>query len=147
MSEYKILQISTQKPPRNWKTRRGDGYVAYKMLFEGIEEPVEASVADDRIPKTGETITGDIKPGEFGNNLVEWRPKKTFQGRDDASIKAQFAIKAAIAWTPKDAGLGTVETVAKELYNMVDRIKSQEAKSPIDKVFPETQPITIPDDF
>lgn len=55
--------------------------------------------------------------------------KKPYVPRDDASIKAQFAIKAAIAWlngSPKDdaESVGLIEPLAVDFYNMVDRVKN-----------------------
>jgi hypothetical protein len=148
--QYKIQQISEVKAPRSWKTRNGQGYTAYKVMLEGVDSPVEISIADDKAVVVGAAVDGELKNGEFGKSLVEWRPRKGgFQARDDDAIKAQWAIGQAVSLFIHgvDDKFTDIEKNAKDFFQMVDRVKQKEAHSPIDTVFPDSETITIPEGF
>lgn len=110
--------------------------------FQGVSEPVKIVVKDPTQYKEGQTLYGEItdatskagksylrfkrqqKPEQAGSS--EPSTKKEWQPRDDDGIKAQFAIKTAMSYyagSGKTYDKDGLETLAKELYSMVDRVK------------------------
>ncbi len=108
------------------------------MAIQGFGEPVRIVVKDPLSVKEGDTLYGEIKEmtskaGKPYNRFYReqredaqqqnFGTKKEWQPRDDAAIKAQFAIKAAIAYQPAGAPIKDVEEAAKSFYEMVNRVK------------------------
>lgn len=83
-------------------------------------------------PKTGDTIEGTISNGRFKKTKPAFvgggsKPKGSFGARDDAMIKAQWSINAAIALAQvrkEEPSLPGIEEVAAELFHMAGRVKN-----------------------
>lgn len=97
-------------------------------------------------PEAGKQYTGSVYPSEKGLKFYPFTQRGgNRQPRDDAAIRAQWAIGQAVEITGRNFGVGdkellpTVERTAKELYAMVDRVKgSTQQETPEVKVTPET---------
>ena len=151
MSRYTIKAVGSRDPyrPKEWTSSKGGKMISYKLQLlddRGVEMPgvVELSQkAETPAPKKGDTLDGTIDvSGQYGPKF-----KKDFSGgsrsggspRDDAAIRAQFAIKTAVSlYGGLDAdvkakitdGTAWVEAQAAKFYAMVDRIKAAPASTP-----------------
>lgn len=126
------------------------------VTFEN-SEPVDATFKQP--PAVGDKKYGDIetyttKSGATRKKFKSaQRPQEGFTGgsgksnyqpRDDAAVKAQFAIKAAIAFCPKPESardmnaIAAIEDVAKQFYQMVDRVKNSGS---VAQVFNDGEPL------
>lgn len=137
--EYTIVAVG--KTVKDWENSYGK-FRSYLVQVEGNGEPVAINKkAESDPPVKGDKIFGKIETTEYGQKFKS--QKKPFSGgyqRDDAAIKAQWAIGQAVQLYGlqlegiKEAGLQDVEYLekqAKELFAMVDRVKSGEpAKTP-----------------
>lgn len=135
--EYTVSQVSSKEPKR-WKNDYGT-MITYVVMLEGHQNPVQINKKEaSNAPIAGDTIYGHIESTDFGDKFKsDLRPSgsggnktsgqsSSYTPRDDASIKAQFAIKAAIQYvigTGGDKDISEVYTIAKEFYAMVDRVK------------------------
>lgn len=140
MSEYKVTQLSS-RAPNVWEGPHGTVYYI-RVMLEGHEKPVDIGKKKPDAIKVGDIVSGDIKSdsgaadkfkaaplqGSFGGGGSSSNSSSGYT-RDDDAIKAQFAIKAAIEYVHySETGkvtLDTVETVAKQLFLMIDRVKRQ----------------------
>lgn len=133
--DLKIKALS-QNPPREWQSKFGT-MLTYKVKFEGSDDIVDVNRKPGNEPKVGDVLQGTIEDSDFGKKLKP-APKqfggggKSFQPRDDAAIRAQWAVNAALqrAAMSKEPMSIDIESTAKEFFAMVDRIK---ASGPIDQ--------------
>lgn len=143
-----MAQEYTVKSWKVWENEDGiirDQHGNYKgsVLFEEESgEQIDATFKEQ--PNVGDKKYGDIveyttkagKPRQKfqrANRLEEGAnvgtaatTKGSYQPRDDASIKAQFAIKGAIQLeigSNGDYSLSHIEETAKQLFSMIDRVK------------------------
>lgn len=136
--EYTVSQVSSKEPKR-WKNDYGT-MVTYVVMLEGHQNPVQINKKEaSNAPIVGDTIYGHIEPTDFGDKFKSdlrtsgsggnktSGQSASYTPRDDASIKAQFAIKAAIQYVIGDnttpMTTQDVETYAKIFYAMVERVK------------------------
>ena len=137
--EYEVLQFKAG----NFQDNFGNTWC--DMALKGVSEPVRIVVKDPTTIKDGDTLYGEIKEqtSKAGKTYLRFHREKpedqqsftprggshkpSYQPRDDAGIKAQFAIKAAIQYQPDGATLKDVEEAAIAFFKMVDRVKNSEA--------------------
>lgn len=132
MSEYTVARVSTQAP-RTWKSKFGP-METYKVMFEGNNDAIEINRKPGNRPNVGDVLTGTIETSEFGGNVVKKfksapRQNPTFTPKDTSEIKAEWAIGQAISWLVSTGARETtvisdIEPLAKDLFRMVERIKS-----------------------
>lgn len=129
--DFTITKVSSN-PPTPWK----NGISYYKVMLEGVPTPQE--IGKKSVPQEGQTVYGEIIDGKFkrmdkpqdgfsgGSTLsVPFVAKPAYQPKDEAAIKAMFAIKAAIPWVVANKGdLFDVFEAAKSFYSMVDDVKA-----------------------
>ena len=132
------------KYDNRWYSVKFEGDAA-TVLWLAKEEPEEHRKYYGHFEKTksGKALRfkRDKEPEEPGQSE---RPKAQWQPRDDDSIKAQFAIKAAIQFLngQKDAGVEDIEPLARDLFVMVERVKQGLEEK--DTVYdPDTTPIGL----
>lgn len=131
MQEYELIAIQHSDDP--FTDPHGNTWLT--VAFKGISEPVRWVVKDPSKLEVGKTYQGEIKEQMSKNNKPYQRfyrakpedqpQKKEWQPRDDASIRAQFAIKAAIQFHGQDASMTDIEATARTLFDMVDRVKAR----------------------
>lgn len=145
--EYTIQQVS-ERPPRAWsftnkQTNQEVKLEAYKVMLSGVPDVVEVNKPAGTKPQVGDVLTGTLEDSDFGKKFKAEKKQFTggrgnYQPRDDASIKAQFAIKTAVqAYGKLDIQAGVInprqlddiEALANELYVMVDRVKNYKTDS------------------
>lgn len=146
MAEYKIVRLSS-KPPRNWsfkdKNNGADVQMeTYKVMVEGEDEPVEVNKKPGNVPKVGDVLSGTLEDSEFGK---KFKPdKKAFSGGGGnyvdhhEDIQIQWAIGQAIqiGMTTSDLKPSDIESQAKQLLSIVNRIKNPQtpAEDALDKL-------------
>lgn len=147
MHEYKIIKVSEQEP-RTWDGEHGTVYYI-RVMLEGHDRPVEIGKKSPDALKVGDTVYGTIKPTDYPSDSFKAAQKpfgggggKTYQPRDDNAIRAQWAIGQAVSHynsiavaavkggADAKAFLDGIEETAKELYQMVDRVKASEPEKP-----------------
>lgn len=157
--EYTIVKVSDQ-PPQEWK----HGISYYKVMVDGHPKPIE--VGKKKKPDVGDTLYGNIQVqaqemtdkfqrverpdgGYVPPSQIHSVPasKPAYQPKDEEAIKAMFAIKGAIAFKDHHAFTETptvrgVEEIAKQLFSMVDRVKTGGA---VEEVFGELPPVEVYD--
>jgi hypothetical protein len=153
--EHKITAVS-KRPPKTWTSKYGP-METYLVRLDGNDEAIEINRKPGNVPQEGEELYGTIEETDFGKRFKP--AKKPFnqdykgQVRDDATVKAQFAIKAAINYLPAQAPMTDVEATARTFFDMVDRIKSPKAdgdkgntEKKVDEVYDVTdEPINLND--
>lgn len=142
MSNYTILSI---QPREVWKSRSSmngqpdmqDYAIQFRehngwvKLTQKMATPIPAvgSVLDGSIGadnRGNPKFTKAQNPAFAGGGTAPGGGKPSYQPKDEEAIKAMFAIKAAIELAKagdKYADLDLVESNAKALYAMVDRVK------------------------
>lgn len=136
------LQVTTKSAEQVWASPDGQRKI-FKVIFEYQGKPVEARTYSEAIAKEG--WSGEVetyeRPGRGDHPAQTFvkQPQKDGGGyggrqpRDDAAIKAQMAVKAAVQALgpldpsdkrPIDEYLEGVEYVAQGLFEMVDRVKA-----------------------
>lgn len=162
MPEYKISKVSAG-PPKAWsfkdkKTGNDIPMETYKVMLEGIDEPVDLSRKPGNLPKVDELLLGTIEPTDFGQRFKAERkpytPGAGFSPKDQDGIRAQWAIGQAQEWAKAaqesgDNGIMAnwnerVEYQAKELFHMVSRVKT--SKLTAQAVFADGTPVPTSDD-
>lgn len=143
MADFTIARVSSQ-PPREWsftdkKTGNPVPMETYKVMFEKEEEPVDVNRKPGNPPQVGETLAGTIEDTDFGRRFkADPKPftKGPFGGfKDQGEIKAQWAIGQAVAIaiatnTTESLGILAIENRAKELFSMVERVKTVQPTPP-----------------
>lgn len=150
MVEYKITQIS-QKPPRTWsfKDKRTGADISmetYKVLLEGYDEAVDLNRKSGNPPKVAEMLTGTLENSDFGKRFkAERKPGTAFTPKDQATIKAQWAIGQAISLftTGKDVDMSNIEENATGFFLMVDRVKESKSANTT-PTFSDGSPVSEP---
>lgn len=160
MSKYTITAVGSRDPylPKKWSSKNGGEMISYKLQLtdesgEAVQGIIElAQKASSPAPKKGEELEGTIDfSGQYGAKFKKDFSAGKFGGgtkapRDETSIRAQFAIKTAVALygalSPsvrdgiKENGMEWVEDKATKFYQMVDRVKGaatpDPAKTPTD---------------
>jgi hypothetical protein len=159
MSEYTVAKVSANSP-RTWafKDKRTGADIqmeTYKVMLDGIDEPVDLNRKPHNPPNKGEVLIGSLEDSDFGKKFKPERKPFTPGGKDEKAIRAMWAINAAIAWltdsTPDPDDIAKIESLATDFFAMVDRVKGAESIKP-DKVFPveDGEPVKlddIPDQF
>lgn len=160
MPEYKISKVSAG-PPKAWsfkdkKTGNDIPMETYKVMLEGVDEPVDLSRKPGNLPKVDELLLGTIEPTDFGQRFKAERkpytPGAGFSPKDQDGIKAQWAIRQAVALhnhlgsQDKDniPNLAFIENTAQELFHMVERVKT--SKLTAQAVFADGTPVPTSDD-
>lgn len=136
--EYKITQVSSQPPREHYNQQYGTTTYYIKVMLEGVEKPVTIGKRRPDALKVGDTVYGRIIPTQYDTDKfqAEKNPAQgsAFTPKDQGAIRAQWAIGQAIALlahSPSDkVELKVLESTAKELYAMVDRVKASE-KDPL----------------
>lgn len=138
MAIFTVTRVGQKAPnaPKPWNSAQGGPMMSYKVMFEETGDKVieMSQKASSPAPKAGDKLEGSIDmSSQYGPKF-----KKDFTKRgggapkDEAAIRAQFAIKAAIqlyAALPEKARAEVqdsqlwVEARAKEMYAMVDAVK------------------------
>jgi len=135
MPSYTINRVSEQ-PPREWANPQGGTVYYIKVMLEGHDRPVEIGKKKPDALSAGQVVSGNIlsKP-EFEADGFKADPMPSSHSggggggshqRDDNAIKAQFAIKAGIAFAAasgKTPTIKDVQTYAIEFYSMVEEVK------------------------
>lgn len=141
MAEYKIAKVSANAP-RAWsfndkKTGMPVAMETYKVMLEGVDEPVELNRKAGSVPMFGDTLTGTITRDEYGQKFKAERkpftPGASFAPKDQESIKAQWAIGqatsieiASISQT-QYFDFTRVEENAKKFFKMIERVKAPDS--------------------
>ena len=128
--------------PSDFKDDYGNTWC--NATFEGVGEPVKWVLRDPTKPVLGQEYYGEIteETSRKGGKYLRFRPKNAedqaapsdkpteeYWDAKNAQIKAQWAIGQAVQiftyeQTEKQVvGLGGIESTAKELFEMVDRVK------------------------
>lgn len=134
MAEFKIAKVSSAEP-RSWSftdKRTGDKVQmeTYKIMLEGVDEPVEINRKPGNIPSVGDVLTGTIEESDFGRRFkADPKPRPAFPQKDTNEIKAEWAIGQAVALNGvgPENDLERIELVALRLFHMVGRIKTSSA--------------------
>lgn len=142
MAEFKIAKVSEQ-PPKEWKGPHGPVYYI-KVLLEGHTKPVSVGKKKPDALRVGDIIYGNIEESDLPEDKFKPEQKPEYVKPDSKQsdeywadkqmqIRAQWAIGQAVNSIKSDGEvtLDEIETVAKELYAMVDRVKgSSESTDP-----------------
>lgn len=135
--DYKVLELKIG----NFQDNYGNTWC--DMVLEGVGEPVRIVLKDPTTVKAGDTLYGHIEQAISKANKAYNRFKKDQLPENapdpqtpvtthsapavdwdakDRAIRAQFAIKAAIAYGTPETPLADIEASAKAFYAMVDRV-------------------------
>lgn len=148
--EYELTAFDTGKEP--YVDQHGNTWVTAVFLGEG--EPVKWVVKETSALTIGNSYYGSIteekskagkpylrfrrekRPDQVSTPTKknDWKPDEEYWSDKDSTIKAQFAIKAAVELLKNpeaDIAEDTVEHWAKIFFNMVERVAANEdAKEP-----------------
>lgn len=133
--QYTVKQVS-QQPPKEWQGANGTVYYI-KTLLEGHSKPVSIGKKSPNALKVGDTVYGTITPTQYEEDKFKAeKPAGSFgskYSRDDAAIRAQWAIGQAMTkfeqgcYAATDENrvtlLHNIRDFARELYAMVDEVK------------------------
>lgn len=137
MADFTITRVSS-KPPRAWsftdkKTSEVVPMEAYTVMLQGESDAVEINRKTGDKPTVGEVLTGKLESTDFGVRFKKeskpYTPSKGYQPKDEVAIKAMWAIGQAIdflGFEPANATLTDIEPLARDLFNMVERVKTNE---------------------
>ena len=153
--EYKVTKVSSEKP-REWSNPHGGTVYYIKTMLEGHSKPVSIGKKTPDALKPGFMVYGVIEPSDLPEDKFKGEKKPEFNSPKDVnwdernnSIRAQFAIKAAVqavgntpspdAQVKDETALGTyfdnIEYTARQFNEMVDRITKPEIKASYDEDF------------
>lgn len=142
VKEWKVWEDrDTEGEPLRDKFGNYKGSVTFE---EYNSEPIDATFKEQ--PNPGDKKYGSVEPykTQQGKTRLKFRradrpldnqqgftprgggSKPSYQPRDDAGIKAQFAIKAAIQYQPDGATIKDIEEAAVAFFKMVDRVKGSD---------------------
>lgn len=134
MAEYKVTKVSEQKP-REWEGPHGTVYYI-KVMLEGHNRPVSIGKKSANALKAGDTVYGTItpdpnfeedkfkpdqKPNSPGGGFGGGARKEYVDHHED--IKAEWAIGLALNAIADKNDLEAVESLARDLHGMVERVK------------------------
>ena len=143
--------VTTKSSREIWRSPDGQR-VIYEVTLEMNGKEMKAKTYSEAMTKQGRvgSIETYEKPGRNGNETFVKQPPKENGGawsagggqqqapaagsispapaRNDSHIRAQFAIKGAITYVvaSENATFDDIETIATELFHMVDRVKDSE---------------------
>lgn len=147
--DYKIKDV---KKNEVWSNDYGQ-FQSYALSLEGVGEPVSLNrkIPIKEEPVIGSTIYGSLElmTSKSGRTYYKFKTEKKdeptyqkveqndeyWQERND-SIKAQFAIKAAVELLKNpeaDIAEDTIEHWAKKFFDMVDRVATDRPASSSDE--------------
>lgn len=146
-----MAQAVTKRATEVWKSPDG-ARVLYEVVVEVNGKLVKAKTWSAKIAQPG--FTGDLesyqKEGRDGTEtFVKQKPKEGYGGgggrqpKDEAAIKAMWAIGQSIQFNGADASMGDIETGAETLFDMVDRVKTHTTDQ---TVMPLDTVADVPDD-
>lgn len=136
--QYKVLAVGSEgaNAPRHYESKYGS-MVAYKLKLEGSNDIVELSKkSTSPAPAIGDTLNGTVEKTDFGHKFKAestfngtGNGGKSYQPKDEAAIKAMWAIGQAVqlhAAVTRNGGEEAqgIEVTAKELFAMVERVKA-----------------------
>lgn len=139
MPDYRINWVD-DNPPKQWVGPKGTVFYI-NVMIDDHAKPVSVGKRTSNALKVGDVISGDIVPTDYDTDKFKAAPPAGgFGGSrvDPAEERAKWAIGLAYV------GVGKVEDVeiaARDLYAMVDRVKSPQTQLPIQNT-PATQPLT-----
>lgn len=130
MSTYTIKSV---KKGNTWESSYGQ-MQSYALALDGVGEPVQLNkkVPVKTEPQVGDELHGTLEEQERGGRtyykikLDQQQSGFKGQPKDEAAIKAQFAIKTAVQLLRNpdaEVSAETIEHWAKEFYAMVERVK------------------------
>lgn len=99
--EYTITDVGN---PREWKSKRGDTFLAYEIRLEGVDGPVEWSrKPSSDPPKIGDTTPpGDIQNGPHGPKLqIDWDAVKGSSGGFSSTTSSGSQNHSQKKWQPE----------------------------------------------
>lgn len=120
------MKVKTIKSAEVWKAKDGNMKI-FEVTLEADGKEYELKTYSEKIAVIG--FEGDVQSytNNRGDKFVKQVPKQGggFKGqpRDDAAIRAQWAIGQAYSNQPDGAKPEDIEKTAKMLYAMVDRVK------------------------
>lgn len=139
--EYTITSVSANAPEA-WESAHGTMH-KYKVKLSGVQEIVFVNKKPGNTPEVGQKLYGDVTTNKYGTQFKaaskpEFAQKgdnfKRVNQKDEQAIKAMWAIGQAVAKVdmnidPKNdsgvqSGIVTVESLARELFDMVERVKA-----------------------
>lgn len=139
MAEYRVARVSDQTP-REWDNPKGGRIYYIKVMLEGHDKPVAVGKRKPDALSVGQVIHGTIQPkpdfpedGFKPDAMDQPHSASNYTPRDDAAIKAQFAIKAAIQYSATQNGIPAMDDIegyAQMFFGMVERVK-QGSVSPV----------------
>lgn len=162
MPQYTVKSVT----PREQYTSQYGTFQVYALELQGYNGYVQLSQkADKAAPNPGEVLNGDITRDSRGNPKFkkEYSPaggsaqgsgrsygeRSAYQPKDEAAIKAMWAIGQAIALTNPHAKasdpIARLESVAKELFDMVDRVKTDPMENVSSDGTAELPPVEVYD--
>lgn len=168
MTQYTIAKISQIKP-RSWsfadkRTGADVQMETYKVMVEGEDDPIDINRKPGNAPTVGEVLAGTLEDTDFGKKFKpERKPFTPGAGRDQAEIKAQWAIGTAVRLLKADGSdiaQDAIERWGRTLFEMVGRVKTgtpsgyEKAKEQADKIkqtfgdgspIPTDEPVNIDD--
>jgi hypothetical protein len=133
---YKITDV---KKRNTWKSSRGDEMQTYALALEGVSEPVQMNkkLPVKVEPKVGDEVIGTLEEQERNGSVyykltIDFNAMKQQTGgykgqpRDDAAIKAQWAVgqSVQIGMTNNSLTMPEIEARAIELFHMTERVKA-----------------------
>lgn len=139
-TEFTIQQVST-RPPEAWQSSYGP-MEKYKVIVNGYDDPVALNRKPGNRPQVGESLYGTVESTPYGlkfnredkpqfanpsgQNTQSGKASSTYVPRDDKAIQAQWAIGQAVQISialGRHEDLGTIESLAKDMFSMIDRVK------------------------
>lgn len=135
------MKVTTKTAKQTWQSPDKQRTIWEVTISDG-DKDYGLKTYSEEIAQVG--FQGDVETyvNNRGDRFVRQVPKEkasyggkgggNYQPRDDAGIKAQFAIKAAIAFCPKPENardmeaISAIEDVAMHFYAMVDRVKGHD---------------------
>lgn len=145
MREYTVTKVSSQGP-RTWESKFGP-METYRVMLEDTNEPIEINRKPGNDPKVGDKLFGTIETSDYrgvtsykfkGAPRTNQPTKETpYYSKDTNEIKAEWAIGQAVAWLGRtqteSAMITDIETLARQLFQMVGRIKSSDDSAGYEK--------------
>ena len=153
------FEATTVKAEEVWRSPDGQRILYEVLMNDENGEPVKFKTYSQTIATkdwTG-TVESEERSGKRGPETFVKQPQKegfsgggrSFTPRDDTHIKAQWAIGQAIILEGSEAVThlkdGLLETLAKELFAMVDRVKQTDTVHPAEKVSDDQLSIDMDD--
>lgn len=131
MAEYKVTRISASPPKEHYSETYKNTTYYIKVMLEGHDRPVTVGKKSPDALKVGDIVSGQILQTQYETDKFKAESKpypSQAAPRDNSEIRAQFAIKAAIAFgVERD----NIESQAIAFFQMVDRVKNPHTQAPM----------------